>query len=124
MTQAREGRVTLTKPAFEDLAFIKELWTDPETNKFTGGPYQMQDETTWFQRWIDPGLQDRRYALICNQEGLTDGDVFFVMMTKEQFFEVAKKVGFHDNDRDAGREGSAIFDGFERTTAFHRGADA
>ncbi|HEU4962914.1 MAG TPA: hypothetical protein VFV52_03505 [Bacilli bacterium] len=43
--------VTLSKPTYEELAYIKHLWACPETNKYLGGPYPMTDPDGWYRKW-------------------------------------------------------------------------
>jgi RimJ/RimL family protein N-acetyltransferase len=72
------GAVRLRVPARDDLAFIRQLWSDAPTMAPVGGPVVLSDEDweLWFARYIQPGSPDRAYWLVISQ-GRPVGEIGF-----------------------------------------------
>ena len=70
-------RVSLKIPQWEDMSFIRRLWSDPTTMAQVGGPVILTDEQAdqWFRRMTDPANQTDCYRLIVNECGELIGEV-------------------------------------------------
>ena len=89
-------QVELRLPTKNDLAFIRWLWSDPETMKPVGGPIQLTDEQAqyWFAEIINPGNPSDFYRLIFNEKNEAVGEISFhqfnsVSMTAEFNIKIA-----------------------------------
>lgn len=89
-------QVELRLPTKNDLAFIRWLWSDPETMKPVGGPIFLTDEQAqyWFAEIINPGNPSDFYRLIFNEKNEPVGEISFhqlnsVSMTAEFNIKIA-----------------------------------
>jgi RimJ/RimL family protein N-acetyltransferase len=75
----QEDRISLRRPKWNDMRFIRQLWSDEETMRPVGGPVIMTDEEAraWFARKIDPGNPSDCYRLIIDPEGRPVGEVSY-----------------------------------------------
>jgi RimJ/RimL family protein N-acetyltransferase len=74
-----ELRIQLKTPTWEDMQYIRWLWSDPETMEPVGGPVLLSEEQAqrWFEYMIDPGRPTECYRLIINEAGKPIGEVSF-----------------------------------------------
>lgn len=72
-------RVRLRPPRWEEIAFVRWLWGDPETMQPVGGPIHLTEEAArdWFTRMVDPGRPTDFYCLIFNEESAPIGEISF-----------------------------------------------
>lgn len=70
-------RVHLKMPHWDDMLFIRQLWSDSETMAPVGGPVILTGEQTeqWFKRMVDPGNPADCYRLIINEMNHPIGEV-------------------------------------------------
>ncbi|MDP6633612.1 MAG: GNAT family N-acetyltransferase [Phycisphaerae bacterium] len=71
--------VYLRVPRPDELAFIRMLWSDPETMAAVGGPIEFSETKAidWFSRVVSPGNGMSCYCLIFNSEDTPVGEVSF-----------------------------------------------
>jgi len=74
-----EFQIQLRSPMWEDMAYIRWLWSDPETMEPVGGPVILSDDQAqrWYETMIDPGRPTDCYRLILNEAGNPIGEVSF-----------------------------------------------
>lgn len=77
--ELRGKKVYIRPPKYEELEYIKWLWSDPETMKDVGGPITLSDDKAdkWFHRMISPGSKNDYYCLIFNLNDMPVGEVSF-----------------------------------------------
>lgn len=70
-------RVYLKTLQWEDMAFVRQLWADPETMAPVGGVVLLSDEQAeqWFNRMTDPANESDCYRLVVNEDGQCVGEV-------------------------------------------------
>lgn len=71
--------LTLRPPLPEEVDYIKNLWTDPQSMAEVGGPIHLTEEQThkWYARMVSPGSETDRYFLIFNQNDQPVGEISF-----------------------------------------------
>ncbi len=71
--------ICLRQPRPEEMKFIRWLWSDPETMKPVGGPFDLTDQEAheWFVRGINPGRSEDCYCLIFTKQGQPVGEIGF-----------------------------------------------
>ncbi|MDQ1257029.1 MAG: hypothetical protein QG656_1630 [Candidatus Hydrogenedentes bacterium] len=71
--------VCLRPPKPHELAFVCQLWADPETMEPVGGPVEYSEERMhrWFAYMVDPGSTSNCYCLIFNADDEPVGEVSF-----------------------------------------------
>lgn len=76
---AAASTVRLVVPTWDDMAYVRWLWSDPETMHPVGGPVDLTDERaeSWFRRMVDPGNPTDCYRLICGEGGQPVGEISF-----------------------------------------------
>ena len=69
----------LQPPTPPDMAFIRHLWSDPETMRPVGGPILLTDmeAATWYAHMVDPGRGTDCYCLIRLLDGTPVGEISF-----------------------------------------------
>lgn len=89
-------QVELRLPTENDVAFIRWLWSDPETMKPVGGSIQLTDKQVqyWFAEIINSGNPSDSYRLIFNEKNEPVGEISFhqfnsVSMTAEFNIKIA-----------------------------------
>jgi RimJ/RimL family protein N-acetyltransferase len=100
--KAKSVLISLHVPQLQDMQFIRQLWSDPETMAPVGGPIHLseQEALDWFVRMIDPGSSIDCYRLIVDSDGNAVGEVSFhrldtETMTAELNIKIlASKMGF------------------------------
>ncbi|MHB1681726.1 MAG: GNAT family N-acetyltransferase [Bacilli bacterium] len=90
--QIREGhfpkmRLYLQTPGRGDVtSYIRHLWSDEEIMEYVGGIHVMDDERAihWYDSWIEPGREDRRYFLIMlKNTDIPIGECYFHSFNQE-----------------------------------------
>jgi RimJ/RimL family protein N-acetyltransferase len=78
-------RVQLRPPRWEEMAFVRWLWADPETMRPVGGPVLLSDEEArrWFARMVDPGSPTDFYCLIYNEKNQPIGEISLHHLDRE-----------------------------------------
>lgn len=78
--------ITLKTPTWEDMAYIRWLWSDPESMAPVGGPIPLSDQGArrWFADVIDPGSDTGRYCLILDPCGQPVGEISFHHLDRQQ----------------------------------------
>jgi RimJ/RimL family protein N-acetyltransferase len=71
--------VHIRPPTWDEMEYIRWLWSDPETMEPVGGPVLMTEEQarSWYARKVEPGSPVDCYQLILNEENLPVGEVGF-----------------------------------------------
>ncbi|MGL4730012.1 MAG: GNAT family N-acetyltransferase [Clostridium sp.] len=71
--------VYIKKPDYEDIEYIKKLWTDEDTMKDVGGIIICDDKKwdNWYKRMVYPGNGKNFYCLIYDINNLPVGEVSF-----------------------------------------------
>jgi RimJ/RimL family protein N-acetyltransferase len=71
--------MSLRKPEWKDISFIRQLWSDEATMRPVGGPVVMTDEqaANWYASKIDPGNPSDCYRLIMDQEHRPVGEISY-----------------------------------------------
>ena len=71
------SRIQLKGLQWEDMSFIRRLWSDPDTMAPVGGPVILTDEQAdqWFRRMTDSANQTDCYRLIVNENDELIGEV-------------------------------------------------
>jgi RimJ/RimL family protein N-acetyltransferase len=61
------------------MAFIRQLWNDPDTMTAVGGPILLTDEQAeqWFKRLLQPGRPTDHYCLIFNESCQPIGEISY-----------------------------------------------
>lgn len=72
-------RIQLRHPTWEDMVYIRSLWSDSETMDSIGGPIHLSDDQAlgWFKWRVDPGRPTDCYYLIIDEGGQPIGEVSF-----------------------------------------------
>lgn len=72
-------QVTLRKPQWDDMPFIRRMWGDPATMRPVGGPIQLDDRQArrWYEHMVDPGRDSECYRLILNEQETPVGEISF-----------------------------------------------
>lgn len=75
----RAGRIYLRPPRWDEMSFVRWLWSDLDTMAVVGGPIQLTDERAshWYARMVDPGRPTDCYCLIFNEENRPVGEISF-----------------------------------------------
>ena len=75
----RTVTVTIRPPTWEEMEYIRWLWSDPETMEPVGGPVHLTDEQArdWYAQKVNPGSLTNCYRLILNEENHPVGEVSF-----------------------------------------------
>ncbi|GAA0115503.1 GNAT family N-acetyltransferase [Clostridium senegalense] len=75
----RGNLVYIRKPDFEEIDYIKKLWSDEDTMRDVGGAihYSEYKWENWYKRMVDPGNGKNFYCLIYNMENTPVGEVSF-----------------------------------------------
>jgi RimJ/RimL family protein N-acetyltransferase len=78
-------RITLKRPTWDDMPFIRALWSDEETMRAVGGVVTLTDEQArnWFARKIDPGSGTDGYWLIYDAANQPIGEISFHRLVRE-----------------------------------------
>lgn len=73
------SNIRLRIPQPGDLAFIRRLWSDPETMAPLGGPFRMTEQQmlAWYARMVDPGRGSDLFTLIETHAGEPVGEASF-----------------------------------------------
>ena len=74
-----EAIVSLKKPEWSDMDFIRDLWSDPRTMEPVGGPVLLDPDgaRSWFEAMVEPGRPTDCYRLVLDGEGRPVGEVSF-----------------------------------------------
>ncbi|MGE8203485.1 GNAT family N-acetyltransferase [Heyndrickxia sp. NPDC080065] len=88
----RGKNVSLRKPSYEELEYVKWLWADEETMKATGGPinFREEDKKRWYEIMVSPSNGKHFYCLIFNKENKPVGEVSF-----HKYDKIAKTAEFN-----------------------------
>jgi RimJ/RimL family protein N-acetyltransferase len=72
-------RIQLRPPQWDDMHFIRWLWSDAETMEPVGGPVHLTDDQArrWFARMVDPGNPTDCYRLIFDPKNQPVGEISF-----------------------------------------------
>lgn len=73
----KEDRIHLKSPEWDDMRFIRQLWSDPETMQPVGGPIHLTDDQArrWFAEKIDSGGSTNCYRLILDHDDQSVGEI-------------------------------------------------
>jgi RimJ/RimL family protein N-acetyltransferase len=73
------SKVRLTAPQWEEMAFVRLLWGDPETMRPVGGPHYMDEDQAkaWFERMVDPGNPENCFRLIFTDQDEPVGEISY-----------------------------------------------
>jgi len=108
----KEDRIHLKSPEWDDMPFIRRLWSDPETMRPVGGPVHLTDEQAedWFARKIDPGRSTDCYRLILDNENRPVGEISYRHLDVESmtaFFNI--KIMHAERGKGYAKEAMQVF---------------
>ncbi len=114
----RGPRVTLRPPRWDEMSFIRRLWSDPDTMAAVGGPCDLSDERArdWYGRMVDPGSREHCYCVIFNESEGPVGEISFHRLDANMRATLNIKVFATERGRGHGREALLLFLDF----FFHR----
>ena len=104
--------VNLRPPTWDDMEYIRWLWSDPETMEPVGGPVHLSKEQarSWYARKVEPGSPADCYRLILNEKDQPVGEVSFRSLgpqTMTASFNI--KVAAAERGRGYAREAMLLF---------------
>ena len=105
-------RIQLKSPGWEDMEYIRWLWSDPETMEPVGGPVLLSEEEAkhWFEYMIDSGRPTECYRLIFNEDGNPVGEVSFHNLDSDTMTAMFNlKIASEERGKGYGREAMEIF---------------
>lgn len=95
--------VYIKEPTFEELDYVENLWSNIDTTKDLGGPFQLIDREAFYKRIVYPGDNLNKYFLIYNMDNIPVGEISFrktEVHSKSAYFNI--KVEFHHRNKGYG----------------------
>ncbi len=110
--------IRLRPPRWDEMAFVKRLWSDPATMAAVGGPCELSNARTreWYARMVDPGSREHCYCLILNEQDRPVGEVSFHQLDESMHATLNIKVLACERGKGYGRKALLVFLDF----FFHR----
>ncbi len=108
----RTGNIQLRPPQWNDMQFIRWLWSDTETMQPVGGPIHLSDDQAqhWFAQMIDPGSPTDCYRLIFSEENRPVGEISFHRLdSKSMVAEFNIKIACAERRKGYAREAMSLF---------------
>lgn len=105
-------KVMLRPPEPAELAYIRWLWSDPETMAPVGGPVELDKEraVSWYARWVNPGRSTAGYCLVFSREEDPVGEVSFQNYDPEtRGAELNLKIAAPERGKGYGKEALQLF---------------
>ncbi len=69
--------VYIKEPTFEELDYVETLWSDIDTTKDLGGPFQLRDREAFYKKMVFPGNNLNKYFLIYTMDDVPVGEISF-----------------------------------------------
>jgi RimJ/RimL family protein N-acetyltransferase len=104
-------RVRLRPPRWEEMLFIRRLWSDPATMAAVGGPTDLSDDRArdWYARMVDPGSREHCYCLILDESDRPIGEVSFHRLDRQMSATLNIKILACERGKGYARDGLLAF---------------